>query len=136
MTKNLLLILILFFSAQVLAVEFPIEISEYIDDVKIDAYINKEDLKKTSQWTPFESSPPLTINQALTAILNDEKSEIDFTNSRVIGIELKPVPHHKSYWHYLVKIKTISEEGSEPSFFIVLMDGKVITAIKEPESIK
>ncbi len=136
MTKNLLLILIFFFSAQVLAVEFPIEISEYIDDVKIDAYINKEDLKKTSQWTPFESSPPLTINQALTAILNDEKSEIDFTNSRVIGIELKPVPHHKSYWHYLVKIKTISEEGSEPSFFIVLMDGKVITAIKEPESIK
>jgi hypothetical protein len=136
MTKNLLPILMLLFSAQVFAVEFPIEISEYIDDVKIDAYINKVDLNKTSQWTPFESSPPLTINQALTAILNEEKSEIDFSNSRVIGIELKPVPHHKSYWHYLVKIKTITEEGSEPHFFIVLMDGKVITAIKEPESIK
>jgi hypothetical protein len=136
MTKNLLPILMLLFSAQVFAVEFPIEISEYIDDVKIDAYINKEDLSKTSQWTPFESSPPLTINQALTAILKEEKSEIDFSNSHVIGIELKPVPHHKSYWHYLVKIKTISEEGSEPHFFIVLMDGKVITAIKEPESIK
>ncbi len=136
MTKNLLPILMLLFSTQVFAVEFPIEISEYIDDVKIDAYINKVDLNKTSQWTPFESSPPLTINQALTAILNEEKSEIDFSNSRVIGIELKPVPHHKSYWHYLVKIKTITEEGSEPHFFIVLMDGKVITAIKEPESIK
>ncbi len=136
MTKNLLPILILLFSTQVLAIEFPIEISEYIDDVKIDAFINKEDLEKTSQWTPFESSPPLTINQALTAILNDEKSEINLNNASVIGVELKPVPHHKSYWHYLVKIKTISEEGSEPHFFIVLMDGKVIPAIKEPDSIK
>jgi hypothetical protein len=136
MTKNLLPILILLFSTQVLAIEFPIEISEYIDDVKIDAFINKEDLEKTSQWTPFESSPPLTINQALIAILNDEKSEINLNNASVIGVELKPVPHHKSYWHYLVKIKTISEEGSEPHFFIVLMDGKVISAIKEPESIK
>jgi hypothetical protein len=136
MTKNLLPILILLFSTQVLAIEFPIEISEYIDDVKIDAFINKEDLENTSQWTPFESSPPLTINQALTAILNDEKSEINLNNASVIGVELKPVPHHKSYWHYLVKIKTISEEGSEPHFFIVLMDGKVIPAIKEPDSIK
>lgn len=136
MTKNLLPILMLLFSAQVFAVEFPIEISEYIDDVKIDAYINKEDLNNTSQWTPFESAPPLTINQALTAILNDEKSNIDLNSSSVIAVELKPVPRHKSYWHYLVKIKTITENGAEPHFFIVLMDGKVISAIKVPESIK
>jgi hypothetical protein len=136
MTKSLLPILMLLFSAQVFAVEFPIEISEYIDDVKIDAYINKEDLKNTRKWTPFESPPPLTINQALTAILNDEKYKIDLNSSSLIGVELKPVPHHKFYWHYLVKIKTISENGSEPHFYIVLMDGKVISAIKEPESIK
>jgi hypothetical protein len=136
MPNKLPAILMLLFSSQVFAVEFPIEISEYIDDVKIDAYINKEDLNKTSQWTPFESSPPLTINQALTAILNDEKSEIDFSHAQVIGVELKPVPRHKSYWHYLVKIKTVSEDSTEPHFFIVLMDGKVISAIKEPDSIK
>jgi hypothetical protein len=136
MINKLLPILMLLFCSRAFALEFPIEISEYIDDVKIDAYINKEDLNKTSQWTPFESSPPLTVNQALTAILNYDDSEIDFNNSRVIGVELKPVPRHKSYWHYLVKIKTISEDGSEPHFFIVLMDGKVISAIKEPDSIK
>ncbi len=136
MLKKLLPTLLLVFSGHVFAVEFPIEISEYIDDVKIDAYINKEDLNNTTQWTPFESSPPLTINQALTAILNDEKSDIDLQTSKVIGVELKPVPRHKSYWHYLVKIKSVSEDGSEPHFFIVLMDGKVISAIKEPDSIK
>lgn len=136
MLKKILLLLMLLSSSHVLAVEFPIEISEYIDDVKIDAYINREDLNNTSQWTPFESSPPLTINQALTAILNDENAAIDFNNSTVVGIELKPVPRHKSYWHYLVKIKTVSEDKSEPHFFVVLMDGKVISAIREPDSIK
>ncbi len=136
MLKKILPMLLLIFSSHVLAFEFPIEISEYIDDVKIDAYINKEDLNNTTQWTPFKSSLPLTIDQALTAILNDEKSNIDFETSRVIGVELKPVPHHESYWHYLVKIKSVSEDGSRPHFFIVLMDGKVISAIKEPDSIK
>jgi hypothetical protein len=136
MLKKILPMLLLIFSSHVHAFEFPIEISEYIDDVKIDAYINKEDLNNTTQWTPFKSSLPLTIDQALTAILNDEKSNIDFETSRVIGVELKPVPHHESYWHYLIKIKSISEDGSEPHFFIVLMDGKVIPAIIEPDSIK
>lgn len=136
MLKNFVPLLLLMFSGHVFGIEFPIEISEYIDDVKIDAYINEADLNKTAKWEPFGSSPPLTIKGALFAIKNDSGTDIDFSNTQLIGVELKPVPHHRSFWHYLVKLKTVSEDGSEPHFFIVLMDGKVISAIKEPESIK
>jgi hypothetical protein len=136
MPKKLLSVLLLLFCARAFAIDFPIEVSEYIDDIKIDAYIKEEDLYRTSQWTPFESPPPLSVKQALSFIQEDAKSEIDFSKTQVIGVELKPVPHHKSYWHYLVKLKTISDGESEPLFFIVLMDGKVISAIKEPDAIK
>ncbi len=136
MSKKILLVLAFLFSSQVFAFEFPIEISEYIDDIKVDAFINEEDLNESRQWTPFESSPPLSMNQALMAIKDNEAGRIDFAETRVLGIELKPVPHHKSYWHYLVKLKVKSEEGLETAYYVVLMNGKVIPAIKEPESIK
>jgi hypothetical protein len=136
MPNKLLPVLLFLFSSQVLAVEFPIEISEYIDDVKVDAFINEEDLMHSKKWMPFDSSPPLSMNQALNAIKESEGSGIDFSKAKVVAVELKPVPHHKSYWHYLVDLKVMSDEGPESVYYVVLMNGKVIPAIKEPESIK
>lgn len=136
MFRNLLLVLAFLFSSQVFAFDFPIEISEYIDDIKVDAFINEEDLNESRPWTPFESSPPLSMNQALMAIKDNEAGRMDFAATQVLGIELKPVPQHKSYWHYLVKLKVMSEERAESAYYVVLMNGKVIPAIKEPESIK
>jgi hypothetical protein len=52
------------------------------------------------------------------------------------GIELKKIPRHEKHWHYLVKTKSEVDDIVESHYFIVLMDGKVIAAIKEPESIK
>jgi hypothetical protein len=122
-------------SAKLFAYEFPLEITEYIDDVKIDAYISKSDINEALIWTPFESEPPLSMAAALQAI-QAYVANTDLEDMTLTGIELKKLPHHEKHWHYLVKIKSEVDEVVESHYFIVLMDGKVIPAIKEPESIK
>ena len=136
MYKKILPLLFVFFSGKLFAFDFPIEITEYIDDVKITAYLNKSVLNEKSQWTPFESPPPLSIFDALQDVNEYLKANTAFANASLTGIELKQIPHHKTYWHYLVKIKTPVGDKSEPHIFVVLMTGKVISAIKRQGSIK
>jgi len=126
---------VLLFSAKLYAYEFPIEITEYIDDVKVDAYISNNDINQALVWTPFESEPPLSMASALQAI-QAYAANTDLSDMTLTGIELKQIPHHEKHWHYLVKIKSEVDEVVASHYFIVLMDGKVIPAIKEPESIK
>lgn len=129
-------ILLLLLSGKILAVDFPIEVTEYIDDVKIHAYINKKDVNPNTRWIPFKNPPPLSITDALEKVHSYIKENDDLNNTRLIGIELKQIPHHEDNWHYLVKIKTMIDDTPVPHFFVVLMDGKVISAIKMPDSIK
>jgi hypothetical protein len=128
-------LLILLFSTRLFAYEFPIEITEYIDDVKVDAYINYSDINPESTWTPFDSAPPLSMAAALQAI-GVYASNAELENMTLTGIELKPIPRHMGHWHYLVKVKSEVDEVLESHYFIVLMNGKVIPALKEPDSIK
>jgi hypothetical protein len=136
MYRKLIPLLFLLFSGKLLAFEFPIEITEYIDDIKIIAYINERDINRESRWTPFDGPPPLSIYDALQAVQGDISSNAAITDTTLIGIELKQIPHHEMYWHYLVKVKFKLADKTQPHFFVVLMDGKVISALKRPESIK
>ena len=136
MYKKLLPLLVLLFSGKALAFEFPIEVTEYFDDVKIVAYIDKSDINEVSHWIPFEKQPPLSIYDALQAVKKFMISNSVFGDATVTGIELRRIPHHEIYWHYVVKVKYKDKENIRPHFFVVLMDGKVISAIREPESIK
>lgn len=136
MPKKLLPIIFLLFNSNVLAFDFPIQVTEYIDDVKIDAYINQKDIAEDTQWMAFEASPPLSIQQALAAVQDFIRADDRFTGATLISIELKRIPHHESYWHYVVKVRTKLNNEDRPHFFVVLMDGKVISAIREPDSIK
>lgn len=136
MLKILAPMVLLLFSFEVLATEFPIVIREYIDDIKIDAYINKTDLDSLEPWTPFESPPRLSVGGALMAVKNYIDADTRYADFSLVGIELKLLPQHERYWHYIVKINTLLEDRREPGFFIVLMDGKVIPAIMQPDSIK
>lgn len=135
-SKKLLALSLLLISSKLFAVEFPVEVSEYIDDVKIDAYINKHDINDKSKWTPFEAAPGLTIDAALAAVKKYIDTSTDFKNTSLVGIELKPIPHHEAYWHYLVKTKSVVDNETKAHFFVVLLDGKVVSAIQEPDSIK
>lgn len=136
MYKKLLPLLILLLSGKALAYDFPIEITEYIDNVKIIAYVNKNDIDKKLEWSPFKSSLPLSVTDALSAIQKYLAANSAFTEVRFMSIELKQIPHHEKNWHYIVKVTYKMDEHTHPHFFVVLMDGKVISALTKPESIK
>ena len=136
MFKKLIPFLLLLFFGRAMAYENPIEIIEYIDDVKVVAYISKSDITEKLQWTPLESPVPLSIDDALRAVQNYIKSDKDIADFKLSGIELKRIARYEMYWHYLVKLKYKSDGRMRPHFYVVLMDGKVISALREPESIK
>ena len=136
MYKKLMPFVFLFFACNVLANQHPIEIMEYIDDVKIIAYINDSDIDAETRWTPFESPPPLSISDALTAVEHYIKKNSDFTSAALSGIELKKMPRHENIWHYLVRVKGTIADKTQAHFYVVLMNGKVISGIRKPDSIK
>ena len=82
MGKKLIPLLFLLMSGRVLAYEFPVEVVEYIDDVKIVAYIDKNHISKISQWVPFESQPPLSIHDALQAVQKFMISNAEFAENK------------------------------------------------------
>ncbi|HFD31533.1 MAG TPA: hypothetical protein ENJ28_02305 [Gammaproteobacteria bacterium] len=135
MLLRLFPVVILLFSKSLFAYESPIEIIEYIDNVKVVAFISKADIKDTPAWSPFKSKPPLSIEKALNKVkLFLHKN--DLQNITMHEIELKRVPHHNESWHYLVKLSYKLNSEVHNHYFVVLMSGKVIAALKEPESIK
>lgn len=136
MSRYLLAGLMLLVSGKLFAYDFPIEILEYVDDVRIVAHINKKDISADRQWSPFEAAPPLSIKDALNAVEQQIKTGTDYQEVSLSGIELKRIPHHKAHWHYLVRINHRVDGEIRSHFFVVLMDGKVIPAIREPESVK
>ena len=136
MLFRLLPLLFLLLSGKVLARESPIEVFEYIDDVKIVAFIKESDIDKELHWIPFESSPPLSISKALAAINKYMATVPELANATLIEVELKEIPQHKGYWHYLVKLNAKANNKLQPYYFVILMNGKIFPAIREPESFK
>jgi hypothetical protein len=136
MLEKLFPALLLLVSGQALAVEFPLEITEYIDDIRIIAYLKQSDVDREARWTPFESAPPLTVQAALDKVQSYIRTDNAFADAELTSIELKPIPKQKDYWHYLVKMKYTQDGVSRPHFFVVLMDGKVISALRQPDPIK
>jgi hypothetical protein len=133
---RVLSVILFLLSTTIQAVEYPVEVIEYLDNTKIVAFLNESDIKKTPQWTPLSSEPPLTIAGAIDAVQKHIKPVKDLSKMNLLGIELKQIPHHKNYWHYVVKTRTKSGDLPVSHYFVVLMNGKVIPAIKEPESVK
>jgi hypothetical protein len=135
MLKRLWPLLLLVFSGRIMAYEFPIEVIEYIDDVKIIAVIPHKEIVPDSDWRPFKSAPPVSIQEALEAVQAYINSNENFSETTFTSIELKQIPD-TSNWHYVVKVKYRDGKSIQPHFFVVLMDAKVISAIKMPEAIK
>lgn len=131
--KAILLILI---SQHVMAVEFPIQITEYLDDKRIIVSINESDIDETLSWKPESGSPPLTMAGAIGAVRKQIASDVTEPVAEFLEIELKQIPHHPQQWHYLVKM--INRHGGEqiPSYFVVLMNAKVVPALPRPEPLR
>jgi len=136
MLLRVLPLLLIIFSGNIQASEFPIEIIEYIDNTKVVAFINESDIDRKLPWLPFKGALPLTVVDALKAIQEYVASDPELMNATLTEIELKQIPRHEGYWHYMVKMKTQINNKSLPHYFIVLMNRKIIQGLREPETLK
>ena len=136
MLRRILWLILPLLSGNIYAYEFPIEIIEYIDNTKVVVFINEEDIDNSQRWSPFKSPPPLTITAALNLMQKQVASDPALAKASLTGIELKPIPHHDDQWHYLVKINTQIDGKSHSHYFFLLMNGKIIAGLKEPETLK
>jgi len=130
------LLLLLALSASSRAAHFPIEIFEYVDSARVVAFIDESDLDESAHWHPFEAPPPLGIEGVTAAIRTYMTSDKGLAGAILTEIELRQVPHREKDWHYMVKLKTQRDHGSRSRYLVVLMSGKIIPAIREPESVK
>jgi hypothetical protein len=136
MLLRMLALPLVFFSVPIHASEFPIEIIEYVDGTKVATFINEEDIDRTDAWVPFEGPPPLTIGDALALVQKFIAPDPEMADSQLAEIELRRIPHHETHWHYVVRMKAHAGDKPRSQFFIVLMNGKIITGLREPEGIK
>jgi hypothetical protein len=136
MRQRMLAVLLILFSANLPAREFPIEIIESVDSSRVIAFIDEDDIDNSAHWVPFESAPPLAVADALKAIREHLAGDQAYANAGLTAIELKPIPQHEKHWHYLVKINTRTDDKTVFHYFIVLMDGKVIGGLREPQAVK
>ena len=136
MLLRMLALPLVLFSVTVHASEFPIEIIEYVDQTKVVAFINEEDIDRTVAWVPFEGPPPLTIADALALVQKFIAPDAEMAGSRLTEIELRRIPHHEIHWHYVVRMKAHTRDKPRSWFFIVLMNGKIIPGLQEPQAIK
>ncbi|MDT8282152.1 MAG: hypothetical protein RQ982_04980 [Gammaproteobacteria bacterium] len=128
--------LLLLLTSRILANEYPVEIFEYLDDTKVVAFLKNSDIDKTAEWVPLETEVPLNINSALKAISDLAATDDSLKLISLTSIEIKQIPGHPNHWHYLVEMTTENTGKIQPQYFIVLLDGKVIPAVKEPEGFK
>jgi hypothetical protein len=128
--------LLLLFSAPLQALEFPIEIIESIDNSRVVAFVNESDIDQDINWVPFSGEPPLTLAGALKAIQQQIATDPGLSAAVLTEIGLRQIPRHKQHWHYLVKMQTRADDKLLAHYFIVLMDGKVIRGLREPQAVK
>lgn len=136
MLLRYLALMILLLSQHVAAFEFPIQITEYLDDKKIIAFINEGDIDEALHWEPESAPPPLSMVGAFSAVRKTIDADGKLPAAELTEIELEQIPHHPRQWHYLVKM-TIRDNGeSTPGYFVVLMNAKVIPALPRPEPLR
>lgn len=97
------------------------------------AFVSTSDIRKSPEWNPSLGAPPLSVGTAIQAVKEFVRGS---NNSTIISeIELRPIPRHEKHWHYLIKIANDAKK-TKYDLYVVLMDGKIIPAIIEPQGYK
>lgn len=126
-------IFVFVFSANAHSYQPRVEIIEQFDNIKMVAFINEDDVNNNPEWMPGDNAPPLTIAEAIEAVNSfNNKTK---TTKPVVEVEVRQMPKRKNNWHYLIKVSN-SAIRSKYDIYVVLMSGKVIPAIIEPQSYK
>jgi hypothetical protein len=130
---SLLLVLV---SARLPAAEFPVEVIESFDNSRVVAFFNETDIDAAPAWTPSTAPPPLEVGAALQAVRNAGAGDPRLAGAELAKIELRRIPRHEQHWHYVVKLETHGAEHTVAHYFFVLMDGRVIRGLREPQAVK
>lgn len=136
MHLKILPLMLVALSTTVQAVEFPVEIVEYMDSAQVVATLDAADIDESGHWNPFEEPPALPMADALSAVRMHLDADPELKDVTLAGIELKRTPHHENHWHYLVKVQKPAPGRDRFRYFIVLMNGKVIQGLREPQAVK
>lgn len=123
---RLLLPLLLATTPLAQTMEFPLELIEYIDDVKVVTFMPPSALASAPTWDPMRQAVPLSLQQALDQVRTHLKND----GHQLTTIELKPIAGHRGHWHYLVRLRA---PDGRPRYFSVLLDGRLLPATHEPE---
>jgi hypothetical protein len=116
------------------ASESNVEIFEQFDNIRVVALIDIDDIDNSPKWNADVDPVPLSVDAAIKAIRDFIKQP--GTIGAIREIEIRTIKKYPGHWHYLIKT-VASDPGSHGyDVYVVLMDGKVIPAIIEPESFK
>ncbi len=121
------------FSTSAHSFQSKVVIIEQFDDLRMVAYVSEKDINNNPEWNPDAGAPPLTVVQAIKAVRSFSKSPN--ISGEIKEIEIRPAPKHGRHWHYLIKISNDTTK-SKFDIYVVLMNGKVIPAIIEPQTYK
>ncbi len=118
------------------AAPWPLEIIDHLDNATLVIYANESDLESSPKWSPEEGAPPFGLSDLLKAV-GDWKKQNNYADG-IEKVELKPIAHHEKEgrWYYLVQLKDLEDDGHAHRYLAVLMNGKTIAAVKEPEAYK
>ena len=126
-------IFFLILSANAHALQSKIEKLEQFDNLRMVAFVDKKAIRDSPEWNPNIDPPPLTIVEAIQAVKEFNKASKNL--GAIKEIEIRPVPNYEKHWHYLIKIANDLMK-TKYSIYVVLMSGKVVPAIIEPQAIK
>lgn len=117
---------------------WPVEIFDVMDNQKLVLFLRDQDIVSSPSWQPADGAPPLTIAEALKHIQSWIDKDPRLAGARVHELELKPIHEHhqQDRWYYLLQLRTEHDGEVVTSYAAVLMNGKVIAAIVEPDSYK
>ena len=112
---------------------FPVEVIEQFDEARVVAFIEERDIDSSPGWEPLSGPPPLTVVQALEAVREARQKRKETAGTLpIVEIELRRLKKREDRWHYLLK----ASDGEHTRYYVVLMNGKVLDAIREPEAYK
>ncbi len=136
MLRAVLAGLLLAMSGSALAFRFPVEMIEGVDGARVVVYFDKQDIEAAARWTPFEGEPPISVGEALAAVRTHVVNNSKAGEVTLKDVQLRRIPHHDQDWHYMVVLESMRDGSTVMHYYAVLMNGKVIPAILEPESYK
>jgi hypothetical protein len=136
MSLRWLAVLLPLYSIGAHALEMPNEIFEYVDNERVVAFVNESDIDDAAAWKQGDDKPALSV-AGVAALSHDYVERYEATRGAVLDeITLRRIPQHDDDWHYMVKMHTEKDGEVSSHYLFVLMSGKVIPAINEPEAIK